>query len=316
MPADRLAVRLVVAVAVLAAGCGQAVAGDERAADTRANGGQFGVLQSSELLLVEPDREPTGSDPVADGADGPEETPPATTADGDPPDSAADTTETDRIEGPSDTPPPADPAGTIVAHVVTETIVAYTEPRRTADEVERFTNPTEYDGPLVFQALSPPADGWLEVLLPIRPNGTAGWIPADEVELTINPYRIEIDASAYELTVYRNDKPALTTTVAIGTGNTPTPLGRFYLVALLRPRNQDGPYGSYAYGLSGHSETLDSFNGGDGGIGIHGTNRPDLLGQDVSHGCIRVANPTIEEMAAFLPLGTPVHIFRSADDTA
>jgi lipoprotein-anchoring transpeptidase ErfK/SrfK len=104
----------------------------------------------------------------------------------------------------------------------------------------------------------------------------------------------------------------MSTIVAIGNGDTPTPIGEFYLIELLRPSNPDGAYGPFAYGLSGYSETLESFNGGDGVIGIHGTNRADQLGQDVSHGCIRVANPTITEMTQFLPLGTPVIIFRNA----
>ncbi|WP_338052762.1 L,D-transpeptidase [Protofrankia coriariae] len=43
-------------------------------------------------------------------------------------------------------------------------------------------------------------------------------------------------------------------------------------------------------------------------IGIHGTNQPNLLGQDVSHGCIRVSNETITRLARLLPLGTPVEI--------
>ena len=76
------------------------------------------------------------------------------------------------------------------------------------------------------------------------------------------------------------------------------------------PPDGNGPYGTHAYGLSGFSETLDSFNGGDGVIGIHGTNDPGSLGTDVSHGCIRVANDVIDEMATFLPLGTPVEIGR------
>ena len=98
------------------------------------------------------------------------------------------------------------------------------------------------------------------------------------------------------------------TTVAIGTGETPTPIGAFYLTELLRPPDPDGPYGPFAYGLSGFSESLDSFNGGPGIIGIHGTNAPELLGRDVSHGCVRVGNNVISEMATFLPLGTPVLI--------
>ncbi|MGI9599021.1 MAG: L,D-transpeptidase family protein [Acidimicrobiales bacterium] len=202
-------------------------------------------------------------------------------------------------------------AGTIVAHATASTVNARSRPSERSRVVESFLNPTDRGGPLVFQATGRSDDGWLEVLLPIRPNGTTGWIPVEAVELTINPYRIEVDASAHELTVYRYGTEEMSTTVSIGTGATPTPIGDFYLIELLRPSNPDGIYGPYAYGLSGYSDTLDSFGGGNGVIGIHGTNQPELLGQDVSHGCIRVANQTIAEMTRFLPLGTPVSIFRS-----
>lgn len=205
--------------------------------------------------------------------------------------------------------------GTIVAHATAPQVIAYERPDTNAPVVSTFVNPTERGGPLVFTGTDRTADGWLEVLLPIRPNGSTGWIRVDDVDLSVNPYRIEIDASAYELVIYRYGREELSTTIAIGNGDTPTPIGEFFLIELLRPTNPNGVYGPFAYGLSGYSETLDSFNGGEGIIGIHGTNQPELLGQDVSHGCIRVANPTISEMTQFLPLGTPVAIFRTAVDS-
>ena len=61
---------------------------------------------------------------------------------------------------------------------------------------------------------------------------------------------------------------------------------------------------------------MSSFNGGAGVIGIHGTNEPAALGTRVSHGCIRVANASITEMATFLPLGTPVLIGDEPSRTA
>jgi lipoprotein-anchoring transpeptidase ErfK/SrfK len=54
-----------------------------------------------------------------------------------------------------------------------------------------------------------------------------------------------------------------------------------------------------------------SFEGGDGQVGIHGTSRPEVLGTDVIHGCIRVDNATITRLARTVPLGTPVEISRS-----
>ena len=53
---------------------------------------------------------------------------------------------------------------------------------------------------------------------------------------------------------------------------------------------------------------LDQFGGGDGQIGIHGTNQPDSIGQSVSHGCVRVPGQVIEALAHSIPLGTPVTV--------
>jgi lipoprotein-anchoring transpeptidase ErfK/SrfK len=66
-------------------------------------------------------------------------------------------------------------------------------------------------------------------------------------------------------------------------------------------------YGVFALGLSGHSDVLTEFGGGDGQIAIHGTNNPGDIGNDVSHGCVRVTNDAIERLSQ-LPLGTPVEI--------
>ncbi len=63
----------------------------------------------------------------------------------------------------------------------------------------------------------------------------------------------------------------------------------------------------FAIGLSGHSNTLSEFAGGDGQIAIHGTNDPGTIGTKVSHGCVRVNNDVILKLAT-LPLGTPVVI--------
>ncbi len=90
--------------------------------------------------------------------------------------------------------------------------------------------------------------------------------------------------------------------------NTPTPGGIYYLVELIQPPDPNGDYGPYAYGLSGYSNTLTSFNGGPGQLGIHGTDDPAGIGTQVSHGCIRMSNADITQLAKILPLGTPVQI--------
>jgi lipoprotein-anchoring transpeptidase ErfK/SrfK len=146
------------------------------------------------------------------------------------------------------------------------------------------------------------------VLLPIRPNGTTGWIRAADVDLTPNNFRVTVELTSHTITVTDGENVVLTESVGLGVGNTPTPGGRYYIKELLETPNPDGPYGPYAYGLSGFSEVITDFNGGPGDIGIHGTNDPGGIGTDVSSGCIRMSNEGITTLAGILPLGTPVEI--------
>lgn len=151
-------------------------------------------------------------------------------------------------------------------------------------------------------------DGYLKVLLPVRPNGSTGWISLADVQLSQHTYEIVVDLDAFTMTTTNNGEVIQEAPIAVGTQDTPTPGGKFFLNALLKPPNPDTVYGTYAYALSGYSDTLRSFAGGDGVIGIHGTNDASVVGTNVSHGCIRMSNENIEALVAQLPLGTPVEI--------
>jgi hypothetical protein len=151
-------------------------------------------------------------------------------------------------------------------------------------------------------------DEWLEVLLPIRPNGTHGWVRRADVEVRQVTLELRIDLTARTLKLFDAGTEVLSTPVAIGSEEAPTPTGRFSVTDKLVTENDGGAYGPFALGLSGHSEVLTEFAGGDGQIGIHGTNDPDSIGQAVSHGCIRVPNDIITRLNDILPLGTPVVI--------
>ena len=151
-------------------------------------------------------------------------------------------------------------------------------------------------------------DGWLRVLLPVRPNGTTGWIRLDDVTVSSHDYEIVVELGAHRITTTKGGDVIQSVDIAVGTQDTPTPGGRFFLNALLQPPDPDTVYGPYAYALSGYSDTLRSFAGGEGVIGIHGTNDPSKIGGDASNGCIRMRNEDIEFLAGQLPLGTPVEI--------
>jgi hypothetical protein len=132
--------------------------------------------------------------------------------------------------------------------------------------------------------------GWTQVALPIRPNGSRGWVRTPSVTLSLDPYRITISLGKHQITLWKGSRMVVRERAGVGRSVLPTPRGVYYIAELLKQPDPGGVYGPYAFGLSAHSNVLYSFGGGAGQIGIHGTNEPDLLGTDVSHGCIRVAN--------------------------
>jgi hypothetical protein len=149
---------------------------------------------------------------------------------------------------------------------------------------------------------------WVHVYLPTRPNGSLGWVRRRAVRLYTDGYRLVVRLRAHRLQLWSERRLLATYPVAIGRPSTPTPRGLYYIVELLRPTDPGGSYGPYSFGLSAHSNVLQTFAGGDGRVGLHGTNEPGLVGSSVSHGCIRLRNAAVRRLAKILPLGTPVYI--------
>ncbi len=139
-----------------------------------------------------------------------------------------------------------------------------------------------------------------------RPNGSTGWVKADAVQQHSLEYSLEASTEANTLTLLKNGQVVKSFSAATGTGGTPTPHGAFFLTELLEPTNEG--YGPFAFGLSAFSDVLSSFGGGPGQIGLHGTDDVESIGQSASHGCIRLSNADITELANLLPLGTPITI--------
>ena len=150
------------------------------------------------------------------------------------------------------------------------------------------------------------------VYLPTRPNGSSGWIPRSQVRVYSDPYRVKIDLSRHRLTAWRFGSAVVRARVGVGRAVTPTRAGTYYIVSRIRPLDPATVYGAFAFGLSAHSNVFARFGfGGDGRIGLHGTNDPSGVGHDVSHGCIRMTNRAILRLSRLLPLGTPVAITRA-----
>lgn len=160
----------------------------------------------------------------------------------------------------------------------------------------------------VVGVIGGPADGWAEVSLPMRPNGTTGWIRTDDVDLYVVTGRIVVDLSDRELVYYENDAEVLRAPVAIGSDRSPTPTGEFFVTDSVTLTKEGTPWGPHALGLSARSEYITEFNGGDGIIAIHGTSNPASIGNNVSLGCVRLENHMITTLHGLVPLGTPVEI--------
>jgi lipoprotein-anchoring transpeptidase ErfK/SrfK len=87
----------------------------------------------------------------------------------------------------------------------------------------------------------------------------------------------------------------------------PTPRGRFYVRDRLT-RYRSPAYGPVAFGTSARSPAATGWPAG-GYVGIHGTDRADLVPGRISHGCIRMRNADILRLARLMPVGTPIRIF-------
>jgi hypothetical protein len=184
-------------------------------------------------------------------------------------------------------------------------------PSRRARRVGALHLLTE-DGPFeVYPVLESfiDADGrtWLHIRLPARPNGQTGWVPRHD----LGPLRavrtmLRVNRATLRATLYRDGRRIWTSRVGVGARSTPTPAGRFWIRSRLRGLAGKPAYGPYAFGTGAYS-VLSDWPGG-GVIGIHGTNKPQLIPGRPSHGCIRVPNAAITRLHALMPTGTPIRI--------
>jgi len=197
------------------------------------------------------------------------------------------------------------------AVAVSSQIEVRVAPTQDADLMMVLPSKTEHDQPqtlLIDKEIQVSGDTWYKVMLPVRPNGSTGWVNGQQVRVRGIPYELQINLTEKRLDVFHLGGLQVSYPIGIGRERYPTPGGTFYLMELLRPPDPGGPYGTYTYVLNGFSNVLKEFNGGNGALGIHGTDSDATIGQEVSHGCIRMHNNDIDVLAAMLPLGTPVRI--------
>ena len=182
--------------------------------------------------------------------------------------------------------------------------------RRGARAVGRLRGWTESGYREVYVALRARRDArdqlWIRVRIPGRPNGRTGWVRRPALgPLRRVSTRLVVDRRRLRATLFREGRRIWSSRVGVGAPRTPTPRGSFYV----RERLRVPPgtiYGPWAFGTSAYSVLSDWPAGGV--VGIHGTNRPDLIPGRPSRGCVRVPNRAIRRLARLMPVGTPVRI--------
>ena len=130
---------------------------------------------------------------------------------------------------------------------------------------------------------------------------------------------VKVDVKTNMLGVFEGDKIIAAYPVTVGSKQTATPIGEWKVRGVAKL-----PTFRYDERMLKHGERSKNFhilppgpNNPVGvvwialnkrGIGIHGTDDPNTIGQAVSHGCIRLANWDVVRLAGRVKTGVPVSV--------
>jgi len=151
---------------------------------------------------------------------------------------------------------------------------------------------------------------WAKVQMPVRPNGTTAWVQTAFFTEEKHNYHITISVGEGTVNVYKGEELIEGNISAVmGRESRPTPLVRAYIDEMIRGETLSPAYGDWVLSIAAFSESLGTFGGGGmPKLALHGTNQPELMGQYVSSGCVRIPNETVSFIADTVPVGTIVEI--------
>ncbi|WP_421656832.1 L,D-transpeptidase [Leptothermofonsia sp. ETS-13] len=154
----------------------------------------------------------------------------------------------------------------------------------------------------------PPDPSLYQLNLP--PIGDEKVYLPDEVEAL--GLRLIVKLSKRRVYVYERDKVIASYPIAVGKPGWETPTGEYKVFnmeknptfksfksgRIIKP-GPDNPLGVRWIGIWTDGKTQ---------LGFHGTNQPELIGQAVSHGCIRMLNKDVTALFEKVAIGTPVKV--------
>jgi len=128
--------------------------------------------------------------------------------------------------------------------------------------------------------------------------------------------RIVVSIPDRKLALLEGDRVIKTYDVAVGAPVSPSPSGEYQIAQRLenptyyKPGVVIGPGANNPLGPRWIGLNIKGF-------GIHGTNRPDSIGKNASHGCIRLRNSDVEDLFARVQVGDRVSLVAErTDETA
>jgi len=160
----------------------------------------------------------------------------------------------------------------------------------------------------VWAVSTKPTGTWAKVILPGLPNNRTGWIDLLGHQLRHTTWWVRATLHTHRLLLLNGRRMVAAFPVGAGAPDSPTPTGRFNVTDLVNTGDPSGPFGWYAFGLSGHQPHLPPGWSGGTQLAIHGTNNPSSIGGNQSAGCLHLSAQALGVLKAHLVLGSPVVI--------
>lgn len=211
---------------------------------------------------------------------------------------------------PSDLPSPSQSPGVDIPKTSTVAtangtlVVARTQPNARAKVVASVSPHNLIGQPTPFLVFGS-QPGWYDVELATRPNGTTGWVSADQVSTSTVTDFLLATLSSYRIDHYRGGQLVDSFPIGTGLSATPTPTGVYYIWAI--QDNPGPPYDPVILATSAFSPTLTNWPYG-GIVGVHGWSDTSVEGKQISNGCLRMRPGDVTKLEQNLPLGTPIEI--------
>jgi len=154
-----------------------------------------------------------------------------------------------------------------------------------------------------------------EIAIALRPSRVgqlSAVLKQSPFQAMMRQAQLVIRLDSRQLEYYEGDELIKQYDIAVGQADWETPVGHFTVLDLREnplwqhpitgeaiPTGPDNPLGSRWIGFAYD----DGYH-----IGIHGTNQEELVGQAVSHGCVRMRDGEIQELFQKIAIGTPIAV--------